>query len=223
MRPAARELSPTLVSLSQLAPDLKRLFRDLNPMFDASVKGLPATEEFLRQLAGLLPEFDPVLKNLNPILDGAGLYKSDISSFFANSVAATQATGPAAGSTDLVHYLRTTNPLNPEVLAQYPARLSTNRPNAYPFPGSFLQLPTGMPVFEDRQCNRTGNTMQIVDPAGLLSPALTQQVLTFALNGGEVAAPPCHRQPRFSVQDRISQFPQVGPDINGLRPGAPVP
>jgi hypothetical protein len=30
-----------------------------------------------------------------------------------------------------VHYLRTTNPLNPENLAVYPRRLGTNRPNAY--------------------------------------------------------------------------------------------
>src|SRR5206468_6930897 len=32
LRPAARELSPTLISLDKLAPNLKAFFRDLNPL-----------------------------------------------------------------------------------------------------------------------------------------------------------------------------------------------
>jgi phospholipid/cholesterol/gamma-HCH transport system substrate-binding protein len=223
LRPAAREMSPTFQALQRLAPDLKGLFVSLDPLYDASVKGLPATEQFLRQLTDLLPEFDPFLKQLNPILDGAGLYKNELSAFFANSTAATGAAGPVAGSSDLVHYLRTTNPLNPEALAQYPARIGTNRPNPYAFPGASLQLPQGMPVFEDRQCNR-GNTFSIVDPgAGIITTDLIANVTKYALDGGTVAAPPCRKQPRFSVQGRITQYPQVQADINGLEPGAPQP
>ena len=41
LRPAARELSPTLISLRGLAPDLKALFRDLDPLITVSKKGLP--------------------------------------------------------------------------------------------------------------------------------------------------------------------------------------
>ena len=41
LRPAARELSPTLIDLSALAPDLKGLFVELNPLIDASQDGLP--------------------------------------------------------------------------------------------------------------------------------------------------------------------------------------
>src|SRR4051794_20574506 len=49
LRPAARELSPTLQGLNQLAPDAKALFRDLDKATEASKKGLPATESFLNQ------------------------------------------------------------------------------------------------------------------------------------------------------------------------------
>ena len=41
LRPAARELSPTLISLAGLAPDLKAFFRDLDPLITVSKKGLP--------------------------------------------------------------------------------------------------------------------------------------------------------------------------------------
>jgi phospholipid/cholesterol/gamma-HCH transport system substrate-binding protein len=224
LRPAARELSPTLVKLSQLAPDLKAFFRDLNPLIDASKSGLPATEQFLRQLQGLLPEFDGPLKQLNPILDGAGLYKNELTAFFANSVAATQAAEPAAGAKDLVHYLRTTNPLNPETLAQYPKRLPTNRPNPYPFPGSSLGLKSGLQVFENRQCTADSMHFDVGDPIdGILSAALRNNVIQFALGGGTVVAPPCKLQPRYNVQGKVTRYPQVGPSIKGLEPGPPTP
>ena len=51
------------------------------------------------------------------------------------TVAATQATTVA--NDQQLHYLRTTNPFNPENLAVYPRRLGTNRPNAYTKPNAF--------------------------------------------------------------------------------------
>ena len=44
----------------------------------------------------------------------------------------------------------------------YPNRLPTNRPNPYTLPGLFDQTATGLPVYEDRQCN-----------AGNLLPSIT--------------------------------------------------
>src|SRR5919201_3722857 len=90
LRPAARELSPTLVQLSKLAPDLKALFRDLNPLIDASKQGLPATENFLDELHPLLANLDAPLRQLNPPLEGLSNYKNELGAFFANVVAATQ-------------------------------------------------------------------------------------------------------------------------------------
>jgi len=126
LRPAARQLSPTLIQLNKLAPDLKSLFTNINPLVDASKKGLPATDKFLKELPPLLAAFDPVLRQVNPILDGLGNYKSELTAFFANTAAATGAyTIPKPGVQ--LHYLRTLQPLNPENFAVYPIRIGTNR------------------------------------------------------------------------------------------------
>jgi virulence factor Mce-like protein len=225
LRPAAREMSPTLVQLSRLAPDLRALFRDLDPLTNAGKKGLPATEQFLRQLQSLLPEFDGPLKQLNPILDGANLYRSELVSFFANSAATTQASAPVAGSAEPVHYLRVSNPLNPENLAQYPRRLSTNRTNPYPFPLDSLNLKDGLPSYETRHCNGSTIPAPTLGPAvdGVLGSVLRDQILKFAFNNGNVTAPPCKQQPRFNIQGVLTQYPQLRADIDGARAGAPQP
>jgi virulence factor Mce-like protein len=152
LRPAARELSPTLVDLGALAPDLKALFRELNPLIDASRAGFPAAERVLRDARPLLAQVEPAANQIVPILDWIGLYKRELTAFFANTVAVTQAKTPGTA----VHYLRTTNPFNPENLAVYPRRIGSNRPNAYMQPGGSNNLPRGLEVYEDRHCNRTG-------------------------------------------------------------------
>src|SRR5439155_11567686 len=69
LRPAARELSPTLIQLHALAPDLRGLFKDLGPLITVSRKGLPALEHVLDDAKPLLGQLDPFLSNVNPILD----------------------------------------------------------------------------------------------------------------------------------------------------------
>ncbi len=150
LRPAARELSPTLIDLGALAPDLKKLFIELNPLIDASKAGFPAAQQVLEDLRPLLAQIDPAANQLVPILDFVGIYKRELNAFFANVTAATQARSTATR----VHYLRTTNPLNPENLAVYPRRIGTNRPNPYTKPGAFDGLRGGLEVYEDRHCGR---------------------------------------------------------------------
>jgi len=150
LRPAARELSPTLIDLSALAPDLKKLFVELNPLIDASEAGFPAAQRVIRDARPLIAQIDPAAQQLVPLLDFLGLYKPELTAFFANVVAATQAFSPS----NRVHYLRTTNPFNPENLAAYPRRIGTNRPNAYMKSRGFDKLTTGVEVYEDRHCNR---------------------------------------------------------------------
>lgn len=226
LKPAAKELSPTFVQLASLAPDLKALFRDIDPLVKASKKGLPATTEFLDQLHPLLANFDAPLKQLNPILDGANLYSKEINAFFANSTAATQATAPVSDSAEPAHYLRTSNPLNPEMLAQYPKRLPSNRSNPYPFPGDGLSLKDGLASFETRNCTGASVTTDpTFGPAvtGVLDQTLRDNILKFALNGGNVVAPPCKQQARFSLNGQLTQFPQVRPSTKGVQAGLPQP
>lgn len=226
LRPAARELSPTLIAASELAPDLKAFFRSLDPLIAASKKGLPATREFLDELHPLLAAFDAPLRQLNPVIDGAALYKNELQAFFANSAAATQATTSAAGSSEPVHYVRISNPLNPEMLSVYAKRLPTNRANPYPFPGDSLSLTSGMPSFETRNCTGQSTLQLGLGPAvpGVLTDALRDNILKFALNNGNVPAPPCKQQARFNLHGgTLTQFPQVQPDVHGVRAGAPAP
>lgn len=218
LRPAAREISPTLVDLSALAPDLKALFRDIDPLITISKTGLPATQKFLDQLHPVLAEFDPTLRQLNPILSFLGLYKDEINSFFANTVASTQVTNSAAGDPNPVHYLRTTNPINLENLAVYAKRLGSNRPNAYALPGMFRKLKDGLEVYEDRQCGRgvlptlgPVNGVTTLLGGSNLAAQLSQTI--GAIGGGSspitTPAPKCIKQGKFTIDGRSTTFPQV--------------
>ena len=159
LRPAARELSPTLQDLEDVAPDLKSLLEQLQPLIDASKTGFPAAEQTLEDARPLIGQLDPAMQQLIPPIQFLGLYKRELTSFFANTVSATQAKDPGTP----LHYLRTTNPLNPENLAVYPNRLPTNRPNAYRLPGGFDEINQGLPVYEDRQCTPTNQIPTITN------------------------------------------------------------
>jgi phospholipid/cholesterol/gamma-HCH transport system substrate-binding protein len=214
LRPAARELSPTLQDLGALSPDLEALFRELNPLIDASRTGLPAAEQVLEDARPLIAQLDPAMRQLGPMVDFIGLYKPEITAFLGNTVAATQ-----AFDTTRVHYLRTTNPLNPENLAVYPRRIGTNRPNAYTMPEHFEQLDEGLPVFDNRHCGRPEPSITNV-PALPLPPAvgdlipseLLDRIIRFAFAGspgGDGPAPPCRLQGRFSFGGEVTQYPHV--------------
>ena len=229
LRPAARELSPTLTNLSALAPDLKALFRDLDPVITASKRGLPATERFLDELRPVLAAVDPTLAQLNPILSFLGLYTDELNSFFANTVASTQAT-----TQDGVHYLRTTNPLNLESLAVYGQRLGSNRSNAYAVPRATQKVGKGgtLPVFNAANCGRD-NIPDLV-PKEQITPILGQDVADTVAGlvqrlGGSVGttgptqsqaqgSPPCIQQRKYEFGGKITQYPQVGAASDGSSP-----
>ena len=213
LRPAARELSPTLRSLAGLAPDLKAFFRDLNPLITASKKGLPALEDFLNETTPLLAQIDPFLRQLNPILDYLGHYKHEITAFFANDVASTQATSRPVGGDQPVHYLRTTNPVNPENLAAYPNRIATNRSNPYFEPEGYRKLKSGLEVLDDYYCTSTPAPPLSPLASVLLPDELRQQIQDFVYGGlanGNVA-PPCKEQKPLGP--RLTGTPGVYPHV----------
>ena len=94
----------------------------------------------------LLRRLDPFLRELTPIVDYLGLYKREITAFFGNDSAATQAPGPGFVNSAPVHYLRVMNPLNPEIMTGYQNRLGTNRYNPYTEPGAYDRLTKGQPL-----------------------------------------------------------------------------
>jgi phospholipid/cholesterol/gamma-HCH transport system substrate-binding protein len=165
LRPAARELSPTLKDLSALSPDLRALFRDLDRLIDASKTGFPAAQRILHDLRPLLAQTDPALRQVIPMLEYIGLYKGELNTFFANISATTQALDPGSR----LHYLRTTNPVNPENFAAYPRRLGSNRTNPYQLPGGYGKLATGLDSYETRHCGRAVPTISST-PAAAPTP-----------------------------------------------------
>jgi hypothetical protein len=212
LRPAARELSPTLVDLRALAPDLRSLFEHLGPLVRASRRGFPAASRILDDLRPLLGQLDPFLRNVNPIVQFVGLYRRELLAFFANTVATTQAIDRPPKATGPVHYLRTTNPLNPENLAAYPRRIGTNRPNPYTLPGAFSRLSDHLQVYENRHCGVAGVPVL----GGAISPLIPQElsdlVGRFAFGtgtAGAVPAPPCDKQGKFDFGGERTDYPHV--------------
>jgi virulence factor Mce-like protein len=229
LRPAARELSPTLQDLKAISPDLRKLFVELGPLIDASKRGFPAAQKVLRDLRPLLAQLDPSMRQVAPILDFIGLYKPELTAFFANTAATTQAKDPGTK----LHYLRTTNPLNKENLAVHPRRLGTNRTNPYAKPGGFADYLEGLASFETRHCGRalptitntpppSGGTAPLLVPLpslpidqivqqlqGLVPQDLLDRINRYTAGPANAGAPPCRYQGPFTVDGETSQYPHV--------------
>jgi phospholipid/cholesterol/gamma-HCH transport system substrate-binding protein len=212
LRPAARQLSPALADLDKLAPDLRGLFRNFKPLVRVSREGLPATSEALDNTRPFLGRLDSFLRNFTPIIDYLGLYKREIAAFFANDSAVTQ-----AKDGDRPRYLRTQNPVNPEIMAAYPNRIATNRSNPYPQPGGAGDLATYLKVFGSYLC--TSNTVPALPPGtgpGGTFPDPIRAVLDYYAYGGTKnrgAAPPCTPQSPLGPQTNggTGLFPRLQP------------
>lgn len=208
LRPAAVQLSPTLIQLKALAPDLLSLFQNINPLVAVSKKGLPATSTFLNELRPLLDATDPFLRNLNPMIHWIGLYKHEITAFFSNDVAATQASSLGSDQKTQLHYLRTTNPLNPENLAIYPHRISSNRSNPYVAPGGYSKFP--IKVFGTYTCTNNPIPPLAPDAASIIPQELVDLINHFAYNNGNVVSPPCTPQtPLGQLIGQTGVYPHV--------------
>ena len=218
--PAAEQLSPTLISLSKLAPESKAFFEGLGPVIERAPEGFAAFRKIFRdEFPPLLRALDPFLRNLNPILVGLKLYKREFAAVFANVAAASQAVSPLVNDKGQnLHYLRALGPLNPETLASYPNRLAVNRNSAYSPPQWAEGLIAGLPSFETRQC--TTGIVAKLDEETPKDPAFQERVVATATKNQEqlaqelferikkfafaeqtstatVPAPPCTQQPPF--------------------------
>ena len=216
LRPAARELSPILIDLDRLAPDLRGFFRDLDPLVRVSRRGLPATEQALDNTRPLLARLDPFLRQLTPVVDYLGLYRREIAAFLANDSAATQIVGTGFSSNDPIHLLRVMNPLNPETMTGYANRLSTSRSNPYTEPGAYDRLAEGrpLPVFGSYLCTANA-TPTPPPPNAYLSAQLASEIQKFVFGiGTENAgrAPPCVEQaPLGNIIGQPGRFPALQP------------
>jgi phospholipid/cholesterol/gamma-HCH transport system substrate-binding protein len=162
LRPAAVQLTPALKATVVLAPELRDLLVNIGPLTSASKAGVPALERFLDDTVPWLKRLTPYLGSVVPVLDYINTYRREISAFFANSTASTQATQTNVTNTKLLHYLRISNPVNPEALTAYSKRMYSNRGNPYMAPGGYLNLLKGLSVFGRYLC--TANAQPTTRP-----------------------------------------------------------
>jgi len=153
--PVAEQLSPTLIALSKFATPAKGFFEGLKPVIARAPTGFPALRKLFRdEFPPLLRAADPFLRNVNPLLTGVGLYKHELTATMANIAAIANGKLPVENAQgENAHYLRAMGPFNPESLATYPSRTTTNRTNAYPQPLAAKSLATGLPSFDTRSCS----------------------------------------------------------------------
>jgi hypothetical protein len=151
----ARDLQPTLRDVRALSPDLRRFFRDLEPLIKVSRTGLPAASEVIRGLKPTLAELTPFLQQINPILQYFEASQFQVSDFVTNGAAALADT-TASPSGGVGHYLRQFGPTGAESLAIHRKRLKTNRGNSYPGPLAWFGDLKGSGIFPNSDCKPTG-------------------------------------------------------------------
>jgi phospholipid/cholesterol/gamma-HCH transport system substrate-binding protein len=163
LRPAARELSPTLVAAQKAAPDLEAFFKGLRRAIAVSDTGFPALRRLLgddftpllSRLGGSVGGQEPYLAHLNSIIEVLGIYRHEVTAFLGNAAAAVQYSIDAdeIPGIDATHILRTTSPLNPESVASFDQRLSYDRANPYFKPLGYNQLASGLQSFANTPCD----------------------------------------------------------------------
>jgi phospholipid/cholesterol/gamma-HCH transport system substrate-binding protein len=217
LRPAAVQLTPVLRSVTVVAPELRDLLSNLGPLTAASKAGDPALEQFLDDSVPFLVALKPFLGNLVPVFNYINSYRREIAAFFANSTASTQGTLGSATQGNL-HYVRVSNPINPEALTGYPTRPSSNRGNPYLGPGGYQKLLQGLPVFGGYLC--TSHPLPTFGPSlSATTTTVTGTVLTLAqllqkyYYTATPGGPPCTSQPSLGAQTtgQVQAFPQLQP------------
>jgi phospholipid/cholesterol/gamma-HCH transport system substrate-binding protein len=211
LRPAAKQLTPTLEATRRLAPHLDTFFTGLRQAIPAGVKGLPALRGLLsNDLPPLLQQANPFLRQLDPILTVLNHYRHELTAFFANGSAALNGFNVTGTSAKKVRYVRTTNALGPEVLAGFPRRLRTSRTNPYLSPKGYLKLGKGgLQSFETRQCS--GGIDATLDPATPSDPSFQARATATATTPTSTAADLFARivQFAFAGQTSADAIPQA--------------
>jgi virulence factor Mce-like protein len=208
LQPAATQMKPAFAALNDLAPQFDGFFGQLQDVVHASEAGLPAFDRILGNLPGLFDAFQPFLRNANPMVDHIGKSKREVTAFFANTTAASQARSlpdVIPGARQPVHYLRTSQGLTPESLTFYPRPLGSTRLNPYPKPGLLDELAGGLSILGTGDCGGP----EISPPSDAAPSELAPLVAQFAFrsDGGPVARPAC--KPQGAYPGFSTAFPQL--------------
>jgi phospholipid/cholesterol/gamma-HCH transport system substrate-binding protein len=201
LRRPATDLGPTLRDLGDLAPDLERLFLNVDPLVDASRSGVPAAERFLEGAEPLLEAVHVFMPELNPTLAYLNFSRQQIGTFFSAPSATLAGTGEGGfrGNGAGEHYLPQAAIIDTRSLMRRATRPFWERGNAYVAPNAYARA-IGLGVIESFDCDPNGGEQR--DPSG----------------SGVEAEPPCFVAPPLLFGDR--KYPRLR---RGRAPLVPAP
>jgi phospholipid/cholesterol/gamma-HCH transport system substrate-binding protein len=236
IRPFEEKLTPLLEAVKPFTPPFNALLTNLGPLAKAAKVGLPDVKKETELTVPLLAATSPVLHNLNPFVQYLSEYVPELQALFANGAASTQTHGK---NTNLPggpqqHFLKVMQVMTPEGLAVYQQRIGTNRANAYPQPGAFNSLASGLQVFSSTSCANSAPSLS-GPPFGTITEEIVEQLVGLepgsrkkghpvenhalyspVANNPEnpsnvIAAPACNQQAPFTFNGQTSQFPHATP------------
>ncbi|HEY5192868.1 MAG TPA: MlaD family protein [Solirubrobacteraceae bacterium] len=236
IRPFEEQLTPLLEAVKPFTPPFNALLTNLGPLTKAAKTGLPDVKKTTELTVPLLAALSPVLHNVNPFFQYLSEYVPELQALFANATASTQthAKNSNIPGGPQQHFLKVMNVITPEGLSVYQQRIGTNRANAYPQPGAFHSLASGLQVFSSASCANSAPSAS--GPAyGTLTEEIIEQLIGLepgsrkkgqpvenhtlyspAANNPEhpanvIAAPACNQQAPFTFNGETSQFPHATP------------
>jgi virulence factor Mce-like protein len=229
-RPAEEQLTLLLQVVKPFTPPFNAFLTALGPFTKAAKTGLPAVKQVTQQTVPVLAALPPVLHNFNPFFAYLSEYVPEIQALFANATAATLSHEKNANvNGPQQHLLKVLNTLTPEGMSVYPQRVGTNRGNAYPQPGTFSTLASGLSVFSGANCADSAPaasgpplgtiTQEVIEQligkptkTGSVGSTVEDHILNDpAVAANQVAAPVCKQQGPFTFNGVTSQFPHVTP------------
>jgi phospholipid/cholesterol/gamma-HCH transport system substrate-binding protein len=142
LKPVADNLGPTVRDVGDLAPDLTRFFRRLDPLITIGKKDLPDAQRFL---VGASPVFDGLhtfLPELNPILSFANYQQNVLGHFLVNSPYSTHHIWPGGSTNPPQFAIDEFGAVNfPNSIAPHATQDDWTRGNAYNAPNLYQRGP----------------------------------------------------------------------------------
>jgi virulence factor Mce-like protein len=154
--PVAIQLRPTLRDLGSLAPDLKNVFRKLDPVITESKENLPAAQRFLEGAEPLFGALHTYLPEFNPVISFLNYYQETVSSFIHQAAGSLNGTMPPLTPNEGPrHYLRQFSISNTRGTSLGNTRPTYERGNAYGAP-NYIKRYRAFGMFESFDCSNTG-------------------------------------------------------------------
>jgi hypothetical protein len=184
--PAAPLLTPTLRNLIALSGPALGLLHAAPRLLDDAIVALPSIERFNLAFHPALDALLPAVRQVSPIINFIGLYKTELVTAMANLAASLEASAPANTPSGTASYLRSLAVVGNESTFGQSVREPTNRANTYFAPGELANVARGGLLAAS--CANTGNASQ---------------------SGFGLQNVPCRVQPGFEWSGLVRYFPHV--------------